>query len=239
MGDGVLEGGSVFNHLLIQIHPFRKHIWSLCALCLLLSLLIILNSVLIISIQGSSPYRLGDPTFVIFSEVLAWLLIMVSVIGVKLTCMSTKIIEANSEACRRRAGDEDGAGLATALPSVSIEVDGAELMDHRRPFSAPHWVNAYWGLAADGGEGAVGLPGVVEPQPPFDPFLFPPPPPRYSSLGGLSVAPPGAPRPSSSRAPRPCHNSANFLRSPPPPYCPALSSAPSFVVNPSFLPSAD
>uniref|UniRef100_A0A183BTQ3 BPTI/Kunitz inhibitor domain-containing protein n=1 Tax=Globodera pallida TaxID=36090 RepID=A0A183BTQ3_GLOPA len=190
MGDGVLEGGSVFKHLLIQIHPFRKHIWALCALCLLLSLLIILNSVLIISIQGSSPYRLGDPTFVIFSEVLAWLLIMVSVLGVKLTCMSNKIVEANAEAHRRRTGD-DGTSLPPPLPSVAIEVDGPDFVGQRRPFSAPQWVNAYWGLSSDGiaaGENPFGLPGVVEPQPPFDPFLFPPPPPRYSSLEGPRVA---------------------------------------------------
>uniref|UniRef100_A0A914H1E8 Uncharacterized protein n=1 Tax=Globodera rostochiensis TaxID=31243 RepID=A0A914H1E8_GLORO len=225
MGDGELEGGSVFKHLLIQIHPFRKYIWALCALCLLLSLLIILNSVLIISIQGSSPYRLGDPTFVIFSEVLAWLLIMVSVLGIKLTCMSNKIVEANAEAHRRRTGD-NGTSVPPPLPSVAIEVDGPDFVGQRRPFSAPQWVNAYWGLSSDGiagGENPFGLPGVVEPQPPFDPFLFPPPPPRYSSLEGPPIASLGGTRLSPPRPRRPSHHSAQFLRSPPPPYCSTTS----------------
>uniref|UniRef100_A0A915DPS3 Uncharacterized protein n=1 Tax=Ditylenchus dipsaci TaxID=166011 RepID=A0A915DPS3_9BILA len=54
----------------------------------LLALIMILHSALIIVGSGGVS-RVGDPMFIIFSEVLAWLLILISLMGLKLGCMAT------------------------------------------------------------------------------------------------------------------------------------------------------
>lgn len=120
--------------------------------------------------------------------------------------------------------------IQNELPSVEMAL--AELDSQRRPYSAPHWLTtaSVWPFED------FFAPGMVQQQQHpnnggFDPFLFPPAPPRYSSLevpttSAIMVSS-GRPRLAIAAARRPSlppvgqSTDISFMRSPPPPYVPS------------------
>src|ERR1700677_194953 len=69
---------------------------------LLLAITIILHSAFIVTTSGGIT-SIGDPMFIVFAEILAWLLILISLIGFKVGCMSAEVVKiATSQQIRRR-----------------------------------------------------------------------------------------------------------------------------------------
>uniref|UniRef100_A0A1I8B0J1 Uncharacterized protein n=1 Tax=Meloidogyne hapla TaxID=6305 RepID=A0A1I8B0J1_MELHA len=183
----------VMHNLLVRIHPFRN-----------------------------------DTPFLIFSEALASALLVLSVLGIKLTFMANKAVRSEGP-FTQRTNLRDISG--NELPSVELAL--AQFDSQRRPFSAPNWLltnSSGWPLED------FFTPGTVQQYSnggnlPFDPFLFPPAPPRYSSLEvpNQAIMVSGRPRLAIAAARRPSlppvgqsSQTSGFVRSPPPPYVPAV-----------------
>ncbi|KAL7069575.1 hypothetical protein ACQ4LE_011031 [Meloidogyne hapla] len=219
----------VMHNLLVRIHPFRKVIWTLCALSILLGILIVLNSIWSLIPENRAANRIGNDTpFLIFSEALASALLVLSVLGIKLTFMANKAVRSEGP-FTQRTNLRDISG--NELPSVELAL--AQFDSQRRPFSAPNWLltnSSGWPLED------FFTPGTVQQYSnggnlPFDPFLFPPAPPRYSSLEvpNQAIMVSGRPRLAIAAARRPSlppvgqsSQTSGFVRSPPPPYVPAV-----------------
>uniref|UniRef100_A0A915NW59 Uncharacterized protein n=2 Tax=Meloidogyne TaxID=189290 RepID=A0A915NW59_9BILA len=218
----------VMHNLLVKIHPFRKIIWTLCALSILLGILIVLNSIWSLIPENRAANRIGNDTpFLIFSEALASALLILSVLGIKITFMANKAVRSEGPFSQRiNLRDNE-------LPSVELAL--AQFDSQRRPYSAPNWFNSSdW-------QDFFAAPGMVQQQeylnggrnlPPFDPFLFPPAPPRYSSLEvpNQAIMVSGRPRLAIAVSRRPSlppvgqsNQTSSFVRSPPPPYVPTAA----------------
>ncbi|KAI1724651.1 hypothetical protein Ddc_05898 [Ditylenchus destructor] len=103
---------SATHNLLLKIYPFRKYIWAISSVLFLLALVIILHSALIIVGSGGIT-RVGDPMFIVFSEVLAWMLILLSLVGFKAGCMATDVVAAANRPanCPLGAQNQNNTGL--------------------------------------------------------------------------------------------------------------------------------
>ncbi|KAH7731229.1 hypothetical protein AAVH_00126 [Aphelenchoides avenae] len=107
MGDQAL----ISYQLVKKIYPARKFIIIASAIFIVLSLLIVLES----AFMFTSTTRVGNPVLVIFSYLLAWFLIMVGLMGLKIACLANT--------------------LNTTVRSLSNTSSG-------RPGSAPAWISS-------------------------------------------------------------------------------------------------
>ncbi|CAD5214123.1 unnamed protein product [Bursaphelenchus okinawaensis] len=105
------ELSSLNYQLITRIYPIRKYVLFASIAFIILSFLIILESAFILT----SNSNISSPILVIFSYLLAWLLILFGVVGLKYGCMSASIV--------------------SSAPGVQIE----------RPGSAPIWISGTLG----------------------------------------------------------------------------------------------
>uniref|UniRef100_A0A914YX02 Uncharacterized protein n=1 Tax=Panagrolaimus superbus TaxID=310955 RepID=A0A914YX02_9BILA len=161
--------------LLKKVYPIRKIVIAASTVFVFLSFLIVLESAFILSANTKG----GSPFLVIFSYVLAWLLVAIGLFGLKVGILSQNL-------GHHRASTGS------------------------RPNSAPVWVPS---PEPDPELVNFTLPGSV--QTTTVEVLYPPPPPRYSSLSNSAVL-------SGDRLARPpiTRPATSPISSPPPPYLP-------------------
>ncbi|CAD5220031.1 unnamed protein product [Bursaphelenchus xylophilus] len=163
---------AALNYQLInRIYPIRKYVLFASVAFIVLSFLIILESAFILT----SNHTINSPFLIIFSYLLAWLLILFGVVGLKYGCLSASIVN--------------------TAPTIQTE----------RPTSPAIWITGTLAQPQEEGLNIPGmvpnlLPGYPAPPPRYSSLGINEPPVRSKSFRiphsahGLRSPPPSYPR---------------------------------------------